>query len=201
MSSIAIRYGFNPKTLWELPENAALRERRASMYQLVGGEDTVYVPDLRLGSVAVRTGKRHRFRRLAVPELLRVRLLDTAGAPRADLPYTLAVGQRSYEGTTGPDGVIEHWVDNAEMFGTLRLQLADSVEVHQLRIGKLLPVDDPRGVQQRLRNLGHYFGPIDGALDAATAAIASFQQSAGLEATGTMDDATRTALDRPFGGA
>ena len=200
-SAIAVRYGFAPLTLWELPENAALRELRTSMYQLVGGEDTIHIPDLRPRRVSAATGKRHRFRRLSVPEVLRVRLLDPLGAPRAGLAYKLEVGDRAYEGKTTDDGVVEHYVANEELRGTLTVYAANAVEIYQLRIGKLLPVSDPRGVQQRLRNLGYYSGHITGSLKGASAAIAAFQRASGLEATGTLDDGTRSALDRAFGGS
>ena len=50
-------------------------------------------------------------------------------------------------------------------------------------------------VQQALKQQGYDPGPIDGVLDAETqAAIESFQQSAGLAATGQLDEQTMAQL-------
>lgn len=52
-----------------------------------------------------------------------------------------------------------------------------------------------REVQEALKQQGHDPGTIDGVLDAETqAAIQSFQQSSGLEATGQLDDQTMAQL-------
>jgi peptidoglycan hydrolase-like protein with peptidoglycan-binding domain len=50
-------------------------------------------------------------------------------------------------------------------------------------------------VQLELQRLGHYAGPINGKIDAATrTAIRSFQQDQGLNESGVMDNATLSKL-------
>ncbi|WP_187830362.1 peptidoglycan-binding domain-containing protein [Siccirubricoccus phaeus] len=52
-----------------------------------------------------------------------------------------------------------------------------------------------RNVQRRLRALGFYRGPVDGAWGAGTqSAIERFQQGRGLQATGQLNPATAAAL-------
>jgi len=59
------------------------------------------------------------------------------------------------------------------------------------------PLDPPvvRGIQRRLRQLGYYRGPVDGTWGSRTqTALANFQRSRGLEATGTLNPTTVSAL-------
>lgn len=52
-----------------------------------------------------------------------------------------------------------------------------------------------RNVQQRLRTLGFYRGPVDGAWGAGTqSAIERFQQGRGLQSTGQLNPATAQAM-------
>jgi peptidoglycan hydrolase-like protein with peptidoglycan-binding domain len=59
--------------------------------------------------------------------------------------------------------------------------------------------DDPKKqLQQRLKDLGHYGGPVDGELGAETrAALARFQRSVPLPASGQLDEKTLAALGLP----
>ncbi|MEZ4313995.1 MAG: peptidoglycan-binding domain-containing protein [Polyangiaceae bacterium] len=57
------------------------------------------------------------------------------------------------------------------------------------------PVEEISGAQGILANLGLYHGPVDGRLsDALRVAVARFQEKAGLEVTGDLDDALRDKL-------
>ncbi|WP_008312468.1 peptidoglycan-binding protein [Leptolyngbya sp. PCC 6406] len=66
--------------------------------------------------------------------------------------------------------------------------------------GETAPVATPSpaisAVQQRLTELGHYTGPVDGLYgDETRAAISDFQQSMGLARTGILDPLTQSRLD------
>ena len=55
--------------------------------------------------------------------------------------------------------------------------------------------DDVKKLQQRLKDLNYLSGSVDGSYGNGTAgAVSSFQQEAGLEATGIADEATQKAL-------
>ena len=75
VSSIAYQHGFAPETVWRHDENAPLRERRASMYVLMPG-DVVVIPDRTAKTEICASGQRHVFRRVGVPEKLRIRFID-----------------------------------------------------------------------------------------------------------------------------
>ncbi len=83
--------------------------------------------------------------------------------------------------------------------GTLRLPDAEPVEEHLIAFGKLNPVTDVSGVQQRLTNLGftcRVTGEVD---DPTTESIARFQSQHELDGGGALDDATRDKLAEVHG--
>src|SRR5262245_43928474 len=90
LSSIAERWGFEQfETIWQAPENAALRERRDPHVLLPG--DELVIPEKGGKSVAIGTGQRHTFvvRRSRL-ELV-VALEGILGAPQADRPVEVEV--------------------------------------------------------------------------------------------------------------
>jgi len=196
ISKIAERYGINPQTIWDDAGNATLREQRPDPNVLLP-DDVLVIPDKVLGSASCATGKRHVFRRLGVPALFVMQLLDAEDAPRTGIAYTLEVDGVAKNGTTDDTGMVRQWVPCASQSGRLLIGEGDAAEEYALEFGDLRPLSDTRGVQQRLRNLG-FTCPVDG--DAAGAAlqsaIARFQAWAGLAATGILDDATRAEIGK-----
>lgn len=192
IESIAFAYGFFPGTLWDHPENAALREKRGNPHVLTPG-DVVFIPDLREKEIPGETGKLHRFRRRGVPAKLRLRL--TAGdEPRADVRYSIRIdGGATVSGKSAGDGMIEHWLPPAASQAILRLETG---EVYTLKLGHLRPSDDEDGVRARLVNLG-YGEIVDEA--ALVAALLAFQRDRGLEETGEADAATMDELRSEHG--
>lgn len=194
LSKIAEQYGLSPVTIWDDPGNASLRELRDDPNVLLPG-DALVIPDKRLGVVPCATGRRHRFRRIGVPALYELRLLDAEDAPRAGLPYTLTVKDIVKEGTTDDTGMVRQWLPCATRTARLTVGSGEDAEAYELDFA-LRPLLDVRGAQQRLRNLG-FACPDDGDPGGATqTAIAAFQASAGLTPSGTLDDDTKAALLR-----
>lgn len=194
LTSIAYESGFFWQTLWDHPDNEALRERRASPFTLVPGEDAVAIPDLRQKQETCRTEKVHTFRRRGVPAKLKLRLLHEDGTPRADEEYFLEVDGElvSTDKKTDGDGRIEEFIrPNAQK---ARLFLDGGVEVHELSLGHLQPVETTRGVKARLASLGLYEGAIDGEESPALAeAIARFRLDYGVDPS-LPDDAVRKQI-------
>lgn len=187
ISSIAAAAGHVPATIWDHPENEKLRNARTDPNVLMPG-DTVFVPPIRPKVVKVATGQRHRFRRVAVPEKFRLRLLDRDGAPRAGVPYRFTVDGTTVAAETDADGYLEEWIPPRAAHATIEI---DGEEI-ELALGALDPVDCLAGVRARLVNLGYLdSGDTDAAVDAA---VLAFQLREGLELTGTADDATRARL-------
>jgi N-acetylmuramoyl-L-alanine amidase len=195
IASIAYDHGLSSKKIWEDATNRQLQQSRASLYLLVAG-DTVYVPDLEKRDVACATGSKHRFRRLGVPEKLRLTLLDENEEPRRELEYTLNIDGQWIEGKTNNNGELVHSISPGARHATLKVHDDDNSETYELNIGDLDPSDCIRGVQQRLRNLGYDCGPIDGIWGPRTEnGLLAFQRFRGIELTGKLDQETQRELD------
>ncbi len=100
--SVAYRHGHAVATVWDDPENRALRETRGSPHTLHPG-DRLLVPALRPGEAACATSRVHTFRRRGVPSGITLSL-GVAGRALADLPYELRVDGAMLAGRTGADG-------------------------------------------------------------------------------------------------
>lgn len=201
ISSIAAETGFFWATLWELPENAALRTARENPNALLAG-DTVFYPDKRLKELPGQTGMRHNFRLLGVPVRFQARIQTPSGHPRASVPYTLTVDGQSFQGTTGLDGEISEIIPANAISAALTLSPPGSQqEKYTFKLGYMNPATDIKGIQARLRNMGYYKEEASGTLDDATKqAIRDFQRDAGLTVTGEMDADTQAELTSRHGG-
>ena len=193
ISSVAFRYGFFPDTLWNHPENAALKRLREDPNVLLEG-DVVTVPDLDAGGVDAACEQRHRFRRKGVPEKLRLRIEDDAGAPVPNAPYTLTVDGVTRRGTTDGGGWVIESIPPDARAGTLLVGKPGEEQEHALELGRLDPITEISGVQARLRNLG-YDCEVTGRFDERTSgAVRKFQGDCALPVSGGVDDATRQEI-------
>ncbi len=189
LASIAKAKGFLPDTLWNAPENAALREKRTG--HVLSPGDELFIPEKKPKEVTASTGSRHVFkvRNRTTPFELR---LQEEGAGRSGLSWKLKVGALELKGKTDGSGTVRATIP-ADATGA-RLEIGDGGdEIYDLKLGELDPIGTDDGVKIRLQNLG-YCDPDSGDDDALKEGITRFQQLKGLEATGTMDDATRNAL-------
>jgi type VI secretion system secreted protein VgrG len=129
--------------------------------------------------------------------MLRLVLKDALGKPYAGKKFTLTVdGAQVAEGTSAEDGLIEQEVSAGAQAGQVELELGEGRKlVVPLKLGKLPPVAETSGVKARLKNLGHYHGPVDAVADDDFArAVRSFQRDAGFKPTGEVDRVTRDKL-------
>jgi hypothetical protein len=196
--SIAESYGFFWETLWNLPENRAIRETRSDPTVLLPG-DVVTIPERTIKDYVRPTGARHTFRVKNIPARLNIRLHDEGGRPRSGLAYVLTIDGVETSGTTDGEGAVHAPVPPTARAGTLRL--VASGETFTLNLGHLDPVDTVRGAQARLAQMGMFPGAVDGLRSPAfTAALKSFQASQGLTATGELDASTQVALREAHGG-
>jgi len=195
-SSIADAHGFFWSTLWELPENAALKETRVNPEVLLPG-DRVTIIDKRIKTVAGATGARHVFRRKGVPAKIRFQVRTRDGVVFAGCAYRLVAGELTHEGTTDAEGRIEHFVPpsvrRAELVVTLGRDGYPAQASWVLQVGSLEPPSSLAGVRTRLTNLGFDVDE-EGLGPKTTEALRAVQQRSGLAATGVLDETTRHAL-------
>lgn len=190
LSRIAARHGFALATLWDHPDNAALRRLRGNPDVLLPG-DVVVIPDRELKAVASPSGAHLRFVLKRAPLMLKLAFVDLQGKPIAAARVQLRLGG-AVDLVTDGDGRIEHAIDARDERGEVVLAQG----VAELRVGHLDPIDEDAGVRARLSNLGYLIGPVEDADDGEELRLAlqEFQADHELPFTGELDDATRAKL-------
>jgi hypothetical protein len=199
LESIAFLYGFLAPSIWDHPNNADLKKRRQDSCVLAPG-DQVYIPELRLRTEDGETNQVHRFKCKNTPALLRFRPL-VFGKPLKNRNYTLVVDDGPpITGKVGDDGTIKQYIRPDAKEAKIVVGEGFDKFTYNLSLRTLYPFDGIRGIQQRLKQLGHYHGPEDGVENEETKnAIAMFQVRQGLEVTGTADEKTKLMLVKRHG--
>jgi N-acetylmuramoyl-L-alanine amidase len=199
MESIAHRYGFFWETLWNDAGNRALKETRKDPNALLPG-DRVHIPDKRRREETGATDQRHRFRRLGVPSELYLVLKDEDDEPRSGVNYSISIDGRHESGTTNADGEVRHAIPPDARKCILRIGDGEDAEEYEVAIGHIDPITENSGVRGRLANLG-YLPPGEAGGDdpPPEAAVRAFQEKAGIEPTGIVDEQTQQALEDEHG--
>ncbi|MEA2414989.1 MAG: hypothetical protein QOI58_1646 [Thermoanaerobaculia bacterium] len=198
VSTLALRYGFHPNTIWNDDANAVLKKQRQEMNVLAEG-DTVAIPAKRIAAHPVDAGTRVQLRRKGIPDVVRIRFLDAEGKPRADVPYLIELettdGIEQRNGKTNADGYV---IEKAlAALGRVKITLGSEEEVYEFLPATLDPVETTAGVQARLVNLGYSCEDEDGEVGPLTTrALREFQRDYALPVSGEVDDATREELKK-----
>ena len=185
-SSLGEKYGIPWQTLWNHPQNAALKQKRKNPNVLMAG-DVVFIPDKKVKEESGATDKTHKFKKKTEKVWLRLRLLEE-DKPRKNLKYTLEIGDEKITGTTDGNGKLEQKIRAS----ATEAKLITKEDIFHLSIGRLDPIDETSGAEQRLRNLG-YLGKGSTAAD-LTKATTDFQEKKGLDKNGALNDATKNQL-------
>lgn len=196
ISSIAFEHGFFADTLWNHPNNAELKKKRKDLNILMPG-DVVFVPDKQIKEVSEPTNQVYKFKCKNTPEKFKLQLL-IHGEPRANEDYELEIEELKFKGKTDSQGRLEQFIPPDAKRGKLILNKGG--EVYQLELGNLNPSNEITGAQGRLRNLGLYFGPLDGQMsEELEEAIQEYQFTKNIEADGKLTQATIDALKQDYG--
>jgi hypothetical protein len=217
MASIAQENGFFWETLWNLPDNADLKQLRKNQNVLLAG-DVVVVPDIQIKQQPCAAGAKYTFVRKGIPETLRMTLKDSKQQPRPNLDYIIVIDGDARRGTTDAQGQLSESIPpNAKVAkliidapapppaakGTTSKTLPPPKlrrEVMQLNLGNIDPISELSGVKGRLLNLKFFRGDIDSTPnDDITQAITKFQTVNKLPVTGLADDATKSLLQKLHG--
>ncbi len=183
--------GFYWETVWNLPENQKLRERRKK-HNIIKKGDRIYIPDLEIQEYQAGTERRHTFCLKTEKVNFTLTLMDL-GLPRANENYILVVNGSYRTGTTDDNGTLIESIPPKARNG--RLLLGEKQEEIIINFGYMDPIEEISGVQTRLQNMGFYEGEIDDQLNKETiAAIAEFQRSVNFSGEGELNDETRQAL-------
>jgi len=205
LASIAKKTGFEDyHTIYDHPQNAALKRRRTNANMLVPG-DIVFIPDKKDKNEGRPTSARHEFQISNATVSLQIVVEDQNGKAFAGKPFELTFNGDIRHGNLGGDGLVEEKIpaDLTDAQLTVHVSSADPAIVFQwtLALGSLQPVDTNSGVQARLNNLGFACGAVDGSVGGRTeAALRRFQFKAGLPVTGKIDADTRDRLRQQHDG-
>jgi N-acetylmuramoyl-L-alanine amidase len=206
LASIAVRYQFKDwKTIYNHAQNAEFKRLRPNPNVIYPG-DKIYIPDAQVKNYSGNTEQQHKFVVKRQKFLLRVVLKDKRHKILANTKYKMKVNEQVYQGTTAPDGLIEHeipanatlvklttWIKNPD-------DNSEKEQRWQLKLGNLDPQTTVTGIQARLNNLGYRCGPVDGVVGRRTKhALQKFQEKNSLEVTGTITNETRNLLDKLHG--
>jgi Putative peptidoglycan binding domain len=194
--NLSRREGFSWKTIWNHPQNAALRERRQHLNIIKKG-DQVFIPDFTTAEFARPTDQLHKFVVEGLTTRFTLTLLDL-GKPRAKERYVLTVNGISRQGLTDKNGMLSEPIPPTAQVGTLLV--GDNQEEFTIDFGYIDPIGEISGVKTRLQNLGFYEGEIDDEITPElSSAIAEFHRSVNLPGEGELTDATRNALVQSHG--
>ncbi len=199
IESLAFYYGHFSDVIWNHPNNASLKDLRRDPDVLEIG-DQVFIPSLRLKTVAGATNQVHRFQCKNTPSLFRFRPL-VFGEPLIGEKYVLVIDdEMTIEGSIGENGTITHSVRPDAKRARLTVGSGVMEFKYYLDLRTLPPVDTVLGIQARLQQMGIYNGELDGKDNPETqSALAVFQERQGLEPTGKIDEKTKQKLLKHHG--
>jgi hypothetical protein len=208
ISSIAKQNGFlEYETIWNHPNNAALKQLRGNPNILFPG-DTVFVPDKELRVEDGATEVRHKFKLHDEKLNLRLVLNRFYGPPFAATECTLRIGTTQSDLTSDGNGQVEHEIPKTAVDASVTVK--DTITVQdttvpadreiKVKIGFLDPVTEVSGQQGRLSNLGYYRASGD-ALDndEFLSAVEEFQCENNLTVDGKCGPMTQAKLKTVHG--
>jgi Putative peptidoglycan binding domain len=207
LSGIAAEFGFaNYRTLWDHPQNAALKQKRQDPNVIFPG-DQLFIPDKGEKTEARSTEKRHHFKLKRQPLKLRLILEDLYEKPIANAKVELGVEGAKLELTTDKQGKLEREINPTDKQASLTIkdpQTPISGILIPIKIGHLDPVDELSGQKARLNNLGYLAGPIEGRSEEDNnlifhSAIEEFQCEHSLTVDGKCGPMTQSKLKQVHG--
>lgn len=170
LSKIASINGFaNYHTIWDHPNNAALKKKRQDPNVLFPG-DKLFIPEKEERKESSITGKRHTF--VVTKQSLKLRLVleDCYEKPIANAPCTLMVDGEARQVTTDASGKIEQQIPATLKEAFLIIndeQTPFENDAIPIKVGHLDPVEEISGQIARLNNLGYFAGDVNPAQQTA----------------------------------
>jgi len=212
LTKLAHEMGFDPSFVWAHAKNKELVAKRKNQEVLKAG-DILWIPDEARRKMPVESETQNSYV-ARVPKMPLVLTLKLGGKILKKEPFIVRGLGRAPDGTGSNKQEISGETDENGV-----LKLAPSVHVREIEIvlpkrkkelrlfvAGMAPDNELSGVRMRLKNLGYLGAKHQGAeryeaLDPAQleAAVRAFQQDAGLEVTGVVDDTLTAKLAQVHG--
>jgi len=194
ISSIAYKYGFFPDTLQQDAGNSDLKSLRVDC-DIMNPGDVIHVPDKTPRIEEVPTDQRQTFLRKGIPAYLKLQLLDGEQQPCSNVDFTLSFSDKTISDSTDIDGYIDKPIPPDTQAVKLTMDIDGNTIEYDIPLGNIDPIEETRGIQERLHNLGYDCGSIDGRYgDKTRSLIKHFQHQQELEVTGDYSDETKEKL-------
>lgn len=176
--SIAYREGMKADKLWD--SNEALSKAGRDPFVLKEG-DTVKLTRFAVPSHQVQTAKTHRFKLHGTSMRMQVQLAS-AGRPMAKRKATVSIdGKPAKVYFTDAQGWLSFRISPGAQKATIEPEGFPTP--YTLELGRMDPVNEISGVQQRLQTLGYYRGRVDDEAGPITDdALVRFRRAQGLPA-------------------
>lgn len=207
LAKIAKQHGIADwRTIWNHPDNAALKRNRHNPNVLHPG-DVLVIPEKRAKEIGRPTDQRHRFT-VKLPDLKLIVVLERPyDAPLGNVNCDYSVEGDAHETTTDGEGRLERRIPPMAQDARITLKDSQTPLDHlpvPLRIGHLDPVDTVPGQCGRLNNLAYMAGPYadcDAAENARLfdSAVQEFQCDHGLTVDGLCGPRTQAKLKAVHG--
>jgi hypothetical protein len=191
--SIAFQAGHVWSTIWNAPENGTLRQVRTDP-SVLAEKDSLFIPELRLRQEIGATNKRHCFKRIGVPSILRFRPMYL-GEPFVYQPYVVTSNSADAgRGTTTDQGIVECYVTPDAKEASITIGTGYFRFTYHITLRTLAPVETTDGLIARLQQLGFFESE-----KSSEDAIAAFRDYHGMQAGTVVDKQVLHALLCDFG--
>ncbi len=199
INSIAFKFGFFPKTIWDHTKNASLKELRKDPSILFEG-DRVFIPEKDQKNEIAFFDKRNRFKMKGVPAKLCLKIFSYDNEEMKNASYKLEIGGNITEGKLSSNGVLNISIPPNIKKAKLIVEDDTNLITYILNIGNLDPLETISGIQERLNNLGFDCGMINGQFNSKMGeALKKFQKNHNLEITGKINKETKDKLKEVHG--
>ena len=188
--SVSKQNGFFWETVWNHPNNSALKSLR-QVPEIVQSGDKVFIPKSEPKKVTKPNEQRHKFQLNGEQAKFKMQffLFDQ---PRANEDYVMVIDGVIKTGKTNAAGEIDTDIPNDAVGGVIKLN--GGKEIIPFRIGRLDPKDSVNGTRQRLVNVGF---PMDDDPDESVMpanALSALQEKYELPVTGLYDAVSKAKL-------
>jgi len=193
LSLIAARYGMHWKTIWNHPENDALKNKTRNPNILDVGQ-FIFVPDHETKKYTIHTDNIHKFVKLGAKTKVKFKLMRHFKERKA-LDFLITTDcKEKITGTTDSDGFVN--ISVHPKCRALVLEIKDDwgIEKYEIKLNALTLYEQDNGKKQRLDNLS---GTNEMKLREKASfdkSIAVFQYLNDMELTGNMDKTTEDKL-------
>ncbi|HEX7815911.1 peptidoglycan-binding protein [Dyella sp.] len=158
LAKIAAQFGFADwNTIWNHPDNAALKQQRKNPHILYPG-DQLSIPDKQTKDESRAVDQRHKFSLKRNPLKLIVVLERAYQKPLAHVSFDLSIDGDTQAISSDGSGKLQHGISAKAEILQLIARDSNTAMDHvmvPLRIGELDPIDEVSGQRERLNNLGY----------------------------------------------